>query len=207
MRACASGGEKSPRPPGGSDAHRPLVLHPHRERAHAVHASRPPGSRGRAHAPIPSDFRLCPPPQFPNPDRSSSFAPNNSNFATEQFPFSLLSQGPVKIESVKNRMEWSNFQVFFFPRFLSFSKNTFFNRRRIGQFQFGKEKFVVDRNEKVEFHDRQISSVETERKAGGSCRMEFGSDVGGKWFLVAVANGAALPYSSGSLNGPVLVRK
>lgn len=37
--------------------------------------------------------------------------------------------------------------------------------------------------------------------------MEFGSDVGGKWFLVAVANGAALPYSSGSLNGPVLVRK
>lgn len=99
------------------------------------------------------------------------------------------------------------FSGFFFPRFLSFSKNTFFNRRRIGQFQFGKEKFVVDRNEKVEFHDRQISSVETERKAGGSCRMEFGSDVGGKWFLVAVANGAALPYSSGSLNGPVLMRK
>lgn len=99
------------------------------------------------------------------------------------------------------------FSGFFFPRFLSFSKNTFFNRRKIGQFQFGKEKFVLDRNEKVEFHDRQISSVETERKAGGSCRMEFGSDVGGKWFLVAVANGAALPYSSGSLNGPVLVRK
>lgn len=145
--------------------------------------------------------RLPPLPATPIPESRSLLF-----LRPEQFPFSFLSQGSVKI-SVKNRMEWSNFQVFFFPRFLSFSKNTFFNRRRIGQFQFGKEKFVVDRNEKVEFHDRQISSVETERKAGGSCRMEFGSDVGGKWFLVAVANGAALPYSSGSLNGPVLVRK
>lgn len=205
-RVCVGGRKEPPASRRLGRASPARVASPSREGPRCPRVPATLGSRGRAHAPIPSDFRLCPPPQFPNPDRSSSFAPNNSNFATEQFPFSLLSQGPVKI-SVKNRMEWSNFQVFFFPRFLSFSKNTFFNRRRIGQFQFGKEKFVVDRNEKVEFHDRQISSVETERKAGGSCRMEFGSDVGGKWFLVAVANGAALPYSSGSLNGPVLVRK
>lgn len=154
--------------------------------------------------------RLPPLPATPIPESRSLLFLRPEQFQFRNRAISLFSpvarSSPVKI-FVKNRMEWSNFQVFFFPRFLSFSKNTFFNRRRIGQFQFGKEKFVVDRNEKVEFHDRQISSVETERKAGGSCRMEFGSDVGGKWFLVAVANGAALPYSSGSLNGPVLVRK
>lgn len=199
MRACASGGEKSPRPPGGSDAHRPLVLHPHRERAHAVHASRPPWGHvvGRtlqsrptsASARHPNSRILIAP--LPSPRTISLF------FPVARFCKDLCKESNGMVE----------FSGFFFPRFLSFSKNTFFNRRKIGQFQFGKEKFVLDRNEKVEFHDRQISSVETERKAGGSCRMEFGSDVGGKWFLVAVANGAALPYSSGSLNGPVLVRK
>lgn len=152
--------------------------------------------------------RLPPLPATPISESRSLLFLRPEQFQFRNRAISLFS--PVA-RSCKDLCKESNgmveFSGFFFPRFLSFSKNTFFNRRRIGQFQFGKEKFVVDRNEKVEFHDRQISSVETERKAGGSCRMEFGSDVGGKWFLVAVANGAALPYSSGSLNGPVLVRK
>lgn len=44
--------------------------------------------------------------------------------------------------------------------------------------------------------ERDGTSGRPEVLVGGQ-RMEFGSDVGGKWFLVAVANGAALPYSSG----------
>lgn len=93
----------------GLPAARTLVLHPHRERARfstTLSTRSDHHVTWSARAPIPSIFRLCPPPQFSNRDlrsrtlRSSSFAFPNLQFPTEDpllsFPFLSF---PVRLSS------------------------------------------------------------------------------------------------------------
>lgn len=105
-----------------------------------------------ARAPIPSIFRLCPPPQFSNRDlrsrtlRSSSFAFPNLQFPTEDpllsFPFlSCPSQFRSRIERTrihKGREEFSRF----FPLPFSFLHRYFVQSGVIANFSLeGNEKW------------------------------------------------------------------
>lgn len=104
MRACTSGGEKSPRPPGGSDTR---AASPSREGPllhYAIHAFRPPRSRGpRALQSRPSSACARHPNSrieildrepfapLPSPSRTSNFQPRTLSFPFLSFPVRLNS--------------------------------------------------------------------------------------------------------------------
>lgn len=152
MRACTSGGEKSPRPPGGSDTR---ATSPSREGPllhYAIHAFRPPRSRGpRALQSRPSSACAGHPNSrieildrepfapLPSPSRTFNFQPRTLFFPFLSFPVRLSSGRESKgRESTRGREEFSRF----FPLPFSFLHRYFVQSGVIANFSLeGNEKW------------------------------------------------------------------
>lgn len=153
MRACTSGGEKSPRPPGGSDTR---ATSPSREGPllhYAIHAFRPPRSRGpRALQSRPSSACARHPNSrieildresfapLPSPSRTSNFQPRTLFFPFLSFPVRLSSGRESKgRESTRGREEFSRvfpLPFLFAPILCSIGSNC--------QFQFGGKRKMAE---------------------------------------------------------------
>lgn len=204
MRVCVytSGGEKSPRPPG-SDTSSTRVTSPSREGPLLYYYPRVPTGRvtWSAHAPIPSNFRR-------------TRHPNSRIEILDRVPSLLFLRPFERIIPISRSEPCCPFLSCRWTVLIRAKIPANDRRRGNGRilgssvlFLFLGIIFLIGKKGKEEVWNRLNFTIDRFRccvvwngmerngRGGrpevlvGGQWMEFGSDVGGKWFLVAVANG------------------